>query len=153
MPHGQREARQSERIRMAASAAQTATGSALDAALAQIGAAFDETAAVFDLKLRVERVLCRGPQHPAVRARFAGRAALLAGLSLDAATARVERWWRDERKAFQIASALGYGNRLSLEVLRELRLILRLMRYRRMDTEFGAIVAAEYDGAMPLAAE
>ena len=121
MPHRQREARESERIRMAAKAARAATGSALDAALAQIGAAFDETAAISDLKLRVERTLCRGPQHPAVRARFGARAELLAGLSLDAATARAERWWRDERKAFQIASALGYGNRLSLDVLRELR--------------------------------
>ncbi|MFZ3337042.1 MAG: hypothetical protein WA199_13985 [Xanthobacteraceae bacterium] len=35
MPHRQREARESERIRMAASAARAATGSALDAALAQ----------------------------------------------------------------------------------------------------------------------
>ena len=153
MPHRQREARESERIRMAAKAAGAATGSALDAALAQIGAAFDETAAISDLKLRVERTLCRGPQHLAVRARFAGRAERLAGLSLDAATARAERWWRDERKAFQIASALGYGNRLSLEVLRELRLILRLMRYRHMAIEFGAIVAAVCGETMPLAAE
>ncbi len=74
MPHRQREAREFERIRMAASAARAATGSALDAALAQIGAAFDETAAISDLKLRVERTLCRGPQHPAVRARFGARA-------------------------------------------------------------------------------
>jgi hypothetical protein len=150
MPDGQRAARESERIRMAARAA---TGSALDAALARIGAAFDESAAIFDFKLRVERVLCRGPQHPAVRARFGARAAMLSGLSLDAATARVERWWRDERKAFQLASALGYGNRPSLEGLRELRLILRLLRYRRMDAEFGAIAAAACGEAMPLAAE
>ena len=153
MSDGRREARESERIRMAVRAAQAATGSALDAALAQIGAAFDEAAAIFDLKLRVERVLCRGPQHPAVRARFSARAAMLAGSSLGAAAARTERWWRDERKAFQIASALGYGNRLSLEALRELRLILRLMRYRRMHAEFGAIVAAVCGEAMAEAAE
>ena len=58
---------------------------------------------------------------------------------------RVERWWRDERKAFQIASALGHGNRLSLEVLRELRLILRLLRYKGMAAEFGATVGAMCD--------
>ena len=154
MPHRQREAREFERIRMAASAARAATGSALDAALAQIGAAFDETAAISDLKLRVERTLCRGPQHPAVRARFGARAALLVGLSLDAATARAERWWRDERKAFQIASALGYGNRLSLDVLRELRVILRLLRFKRMAAEFSAIVVAVCDRvAAAMAAE
>jgi len=152
MPRGRREQRESERIRMAASAARTATGSALDAALAQIGAAFDASAAIFDLKLRVERALCRGPQHPAVRARFAGRAALLAGLSLNAATARAERWWRDERKAFQIASALGYGNRLSLEVLCELRLILRLMRYRRMYADFSVTVGVICGDEIALAA-
>ena len=48
----------------------------------------------------------------------------------------VERWWRDEHRAFQIASALGCGSRLSLEVLRELRLIFRLMRFKRMEAEF-----------------
>lgn len=153
MSHGRREARESERIRAAASAAQAAAGSALDAALAEIGAAFDESAAVFDLKLRVERVLCHGPQHPAVRARFRARAECLHGSSLDAATARVERWWRDERKAFQIASALGYGNRLPLDVLRELRLILRLMRFKRMQVEFNAIVAAACDESIAMAAE
>jgi hypothetical protein len=154
MSDGRRDARESERIGAAARAAETPAGAALDAALAQIGAAFDDSAAIFDLKMRVERSLCRGPQHPAVRARFAARAAMLSGLSLDAATARVERRWRDERKAFQIASALGYGNRLSLDVLRELRLILRLLRYRRLHAAFGAIVAAVCgDEAMAEAAE
>ena len=61
---------------------------------------------------------------------------MLSGRSLDAAIILVERWWRDERKAFQIASALGYGKRLSLEILRELRLILRLMRFKRMEAEY-----------------
>jgi hypothetical protein len=153
MPDRRREAHESERIRMAASAARSATGSAFDAALAQIGAAFDETAAILDFKLRVERMLCRGPQHAAVCARFGARAAMLSGLSLDAATARVERWWRDEHKAFQIASALGHGNRLSLEVLRELRLIVRLLRFKRMRAEFGAIAAAVCGEAMAEAAE
>ena len=66
---------------------------------------------------------------------------------------RAERWWRDERKAFQIASALGYGNRLSLDVLRELRLILRLMRFKKMQAEFGAIIGAVSDETSALAAE
>lgn len=150
MSDGRREA---QRIRAVAQAARAAGGSALDAALAQIGAAFDETAAVFDLKLRVERALCRGPRHPAVRARYGARAAMLSGLSLDAAAARAERWWRAERKAFQIANALGYGNRLSLETLRELRLILRWMRVKRLHTQFGAIATAVWDEAIAEAAE
>ena len=148
-----RATRESQRIRAAANAARAATGSALDAALAEIGAAFDEAAALFDFKLKVERILCRGPQHPAVLARFGARADMLAGLPLDAAIARVERWWRDERKAFQVASALGYGNRLSLEALRELRLILRLLRFKRMEVEFRVAVAAVSGDTIALAAE
>ncbi len=134
-------------------AARAMDGSAMDAALAQIGAAFGAAAAVNDFKLRVERFIRLGPQHAAVRARFGARAALFSGRSLDAAIAVTERCWREERKAFQLASALGYGNRLSLEVLRELRLILRLMRFRGMHAEFGAIVAMLCDETILLAAE
>ena len=78
---------------------------------------------------------------------------MLAGRSLDASVLAVERWWRDEQKAFAIASALGGGTRLSLDVLRELRLILRLMRFRRMEAEFHAVVAALCEPATAIAAE
>jgi hypothetical protein len=152
MPHRPREERQLERIRAAANAARAAAGSAMDAALAQIGTAFDEAAAINAFKLRVERWLRLAPNDAAVRARFAARAAMLSGRGLDAAIALVERSWRDERKALQIASALGYGNRLSLEVLGELRLILRFMRFTGMQTEFGALVAAVCDDEMVLLA-
>ena len=47
---------------------------------------------IFDFKLRVERVLCRGPSHPAARARFGVRAAMLAGLPLGVAATRAERF-------------------------------------------------------------
>jgi len=153
MTHGRREERESERIRAAAIAAQTAAGSAMAAALAQIGAGFDETAASNRFKIRVERYIRLGPGHVAMRARYGARADLLCGLSLDAAITTVERWRRAERKAFQVASALGRGNRLSLNILSELRLMLRLMRYKHMAAEFGAIVAALCDDAIKLAAE
>jgi hypothetical protein len=137
-----RHERERQRVRRAALARGSAGASAMARALAQIEAAFDEAAAINDFKIRVERFIRLGPQHPAVRARFAARAAMLRGRDLDAATALVERWWRDERKAFQIASAFGCATRLSLEVLRELRLILRLMRCQEMATQYKAIVAA-----------
>jgi hypothetical protein len=127
--------------------------SAMAAALAQIEVAFGHAAAIHSFKLRVDRSLRLGPQHGAVRARFGARAALLSSASLDTAIVIAERWWRDERKAFQIASALGYGTRLSLEILRELRLVLRLMRFKRMHAEFGAIVAALRSEAIAAAAE
>ena len=153
MPYRPRDARDVERIRIETALARRRTGSALDAALAEIGAAFDHAAAVNEFKLRVERWLTLGPQHGAVRARFGARAARLSGGSLGTAVVTAERWWRDERKAFQLASALGYGNRHSLEVLHEVRLILRLMRAKRMDDEYCEIIAALRDSEMPMAAE
>jgi hypothetical protein len=148
-----RQQRDRARLRRVASAIWAARGSALDAALTEIGAAFGEAAAVNDFKIRVERFLRLGAEHPAVRARFGARAALLHGRNLEAATVTVERRWRDERKAFQVASALGCATRLPLDVLSELRLILRLMRFKRMEGEFHAIVAALSEPATAIAAE
>lgn len=142
-----------ERARRAGAAARARGLTAMDAALAQVQAAFDDAAIVNAFKLRVEHWLRLGPHHPAVRARFSARGALLKGRSLDAAIVLVERWWRDERKAFQIASALGHGSGLSLQVLRELRLILRLMRRKRMQAQFDLILAALRDEAIAMAAE
>lgn len=149
MPYRPREWRDQNRARRAAAASR----SALDAALAEIGAAFGEAAKINAFKLRVERQLRLGPLHPAVRARFGGRAAVLRGRNLGAAIVLVERCWRDERRAFLIASALGRGVRLPIDVLAELRLILRLMRFKRMHAEFPAIVAALCDEPTALAAE
>jgi hypothetical protein len=137
-----REERERRRVDRAVSATRGERASAMAVALAHIGAAFDEAAVVNGFKLRVERLIALGPDHAAVRARYGARAAMLANLSLDEATARVERWWRDERKAFQIASVFGRGTRLSLEVLNELRLILRWMRRKRMHGEYETIRAA-----------
>jgi hypothetical protein len=153
MPQSPRRHRDRDRSRRVAAAVRAAGGSAMDAALAEIGAAFGEAAVVNGLKLRVERYLRLGPSHPACRARFGARAALLGGRSLDAATATVERWWRDERKAFQIASALGGATRLPLDVLSELRVILRLMRFKRMAAEYAQAVAALGGRPTAMAAE
>ena len=142
MTHRPRAERDVERARAAAIAAGAANGLAMDRALAQISAAFGEAAAVNDFKLRIERLFRLGPRHPAVRARFGSRAARSHSADLHLAIGLVERCWRNERKAFQIASAFGYGSRLSLDVLREARLALRLMRFKRMEREFSAIAAA-----------
>ena len=131
-----REDRERRRVHRAAEAARGGGATAMAVALAHIGAAFDEAAVVHGFKLRIERFMAFPPDHAAVRARFGARAALLAGCDLDTAIGRVERWRRDERKAFQIASVFGCGTRLSLDVLSELRLILRLMRRKQMHAEF-----------------
>jgi len=114
---------------------------------------FDQASVINAFKPKVERFFRLGPHSAAGRARFGARAQLLQGRSLDGAVALVERWWRDERKAFQIASALGRRNRLSPEVLAELRLILRIMRFKRMHAEFAYIVAEICDAPMAEAAE
>ncbi len=154
-PNGppRREKRDIERIRRASAIVPADQRSAMAVALAQIGAAFDAAAVVNAFKIRVEQLIRLGPQHPAVRARFAARAALLAGRNLDAAIVIAERWWRDERKAFQIASVFGCAPRLSLEVLRELRLILRWMRLKRMGAQYGAILEALREAPPARAAE
>ena len=153
MPYRPRQTRDRERASNAAAQVRANGGSAMDAALAQIGAAFDEAAALNTFKRDVERSIRLGPRHPAVRARYGARAAMLADASLDAAIAATERCWRVERKAFQIASVLGRGNRLSLTVLRELRLLLRLMRRKRMHAQFYSIVDALCDTERAMAAE
>jgi hypothetical protein len=153
MPYRPRQERDRQRMFAAMRVAQAGNHSAMDRALMHIGVAFDEAAAVNGFKMRVERFVQLGPQHAATRARFGTRAAMLGGRDLDASLVAAERWWRDERKAFQIASALGFGNRLSLEVLRESRLILRLLRFRRMHAELDAAVAALRDETMTEAAE
>jgi hypothetical protein len=125
-----REGRDIERIRRASVAARTGSNPAMAVALAQIGAAFDEAAIINGFKLKIERLMRLGPDHPAVRARFRARAAMLYGRNLDASIFLVEQWWRDERRAFAIASAFGHGSRLSLEILGKIRLVLRLMRIK-----------------------
>jgi hypothetical protein len=153
MPYRRRQGRDRERARRAAAVVQAKGQSALDVALTEIGAAFDQAAVINDFKIRAERLMRRGPRHPALRARFGARARRLHGRDLDTAIATVERWWRDERKAFQIASALGGGSQLSLEVLRDMRLVLRLMRFRRMEAEYFEALAALCNPPTAMAAE
>jgi hypothetical protein len=64
------------------------------------------------------------------------RAALLRTCDLDAAIVTIERWRRDEQRAFAIASAFGRGSGLSLQVLDELRLLLRWLRFKRLHAAY-----------------
>lgn len=80
------------------------------------------------LKRQCRQAMRLGTGHPAVIARFGARVDLLGARDIATAVIVVERWYRDERKAFQVASATGGGIRLPVIVLEELRLILRWMR-------------------------
>ena len=61
MPYRRREERDRERARRAAAAARTKGQPALDIALTEIGAAFDQSAVINSFKIRVERLIRRGP--------------------------------------------------------------------------------------------
>ena len=56
-------------------------------------------------------------------------------------------------RRFRSRARLGCATRLSLEVLGELRLILRLMRWKKMHGEFREIVAALCGAPIAAAAE
>jgi hypothetical protein len=155
LPGAYRPRRERDRVRArsAAEAARSGGEPAMAAAMAQIGAAFDEAAIINGFKIRVERLIQLGPDHPAVHARFKARAAMLRGRSLDAAIVTFERWQRDEQRAFAIASAFGRGSRLSLDVLSELRLLLRWTRFKRLHAEYAAALTPLCDAPMVIAAE
>ena len=114
---------------------------AFAATLAAIDRQFGEAAIYRSFKARVRFALRHGAGHPAVRARYAGRGLGMRGFTLDRAILYVERWYRDERKAFQVASAYGRGTRLSVVILEELRLLLRWLRLKNKHSRFREIVA------------
>ena len=108
---------------------------AMDRACAAIDREFSHSSDVVRFKRRIRTIL-REPDHPAVAARSGARAHWLRRCPLATAVTCVDQEWRIERQAFQVASAFGRGSRLSVEVLAELRFILRWLRFRRMDAEF-----------------
>lgn len=113
---------------------------AMRVALARIGAEFDESAKIARFKARVANFIRLGAGHPTVRARYGRRVALLRGQSIDAACQLVDRWLREERRTFEIARVFGRGHPLALEVLTELRLLLRLCRRSEYSKYFSGIV-------------
>ena len=103
---------------------------AMDRALAEIDRAFGFPAVSF--KQRVRRFIRRDAGHPANRARYRARALQLRRCPIERALVMVDAWYARERQAFELATALGGGSRLSTEILREMRLIIRFMRAKRL---------------------
>jgi len=131
-----RKHRDINRGRIASLKAKAKGGSALQASLAEIGASFDQAALTNGLKLRVEDMIERGPCDDTVRARYGRRASMVVGYTLDQAIAKATQMLQDERERFEAASILGRPVRAPLELLRELRLILRMVRLDRHRTGF-----------------
>ena len=132
--------RDMQRGRRAQQTALAAGASAMDAAIAAVRTTFDRQHEINALKLTVEWAINRGTGDPLVRARYRNRALDLHLCNLDKSIIRIERWYREERKAQQTAMAVGGGSRLSLEVLAELRLLLRMIRRSSFRAHYPAIV-------------
>jgi len=127
-------------------AASKAPGKAIDRAIAHIESTFNEAAVVNKFKLRVERAIRLGTGHPEVQARYRRWCQRLEGASLPVAIIRIDQWHRKERMAFQIASAFGRGSRLDIEVLAEIRLMLRLIRRSEHARNFKGLLAFVANG-------
>ena len=134
-----RSSRDMARGRRAADAVIARGGSALDAATAHIRATFSQAAVINRSKLNVERVLRRPMGNNASVARYGRLVALLQNLTLDSAIARLDELYRQERRTQGAARALGCGSN-ALEVLGELRLMLRLARVKITDRQFRQMV-------------
>lgn len=133
-------------------------GTAMEAALAGIAAAFDGTGQHNRMKQRASHLLALGPEHPEVKARFRNRARRVAELRLDlhAAIAMAADQLKEERRLFHFCHALTLNRpRLPMMVLSEAHLLLRFMRRKGMAKQFPEILETlcEPVPRMALAAE
>jgi hypothetical protein len=158
--------RHEARVRRAGAKVRQNGGSAADAAVAAIGAGFDRTAEIADLKIQCLHAIRHGAGSAYVRARYGARLRLIRErldgwrranqfaaqhflfapesspeISLTIAIRMVEHWYSEERRALRIGAVLGYGNAHSLKVLEELRLLLRLLRRSEYHGHFSGLVA------------
>lgn len=115
---------------------------AIDVALTAAGAVADHSAGIALFKQRVLNAIRLGAGHPTVRARYGRRAAQLRHYSLNAAIYLTDKWLREEKRKFSLGSAIyGGGNRLSVEVLKEMCLLLRLLRRSKYHSYLPGIIA------------
>jgi hypothetical protein len=116
---------------------------ALQRALDRIEREFSASAEIADFKHRVRSIIHDGTGNPALRARYSIRLQELLGYSIDAACFTVDRWYRDhlaELKRWREVPYAPQPPRITYEILRELRLILRLIRRSKFRGEFQVIL-------------
>ena len=135
-----------------------AGGTAMEAALASIDAAFNRAAIHNRFKQRVGYLLSCGPEHPEVKARFRDRARRMAEMRfrLDEAIAMTAAALKEERRLFHFCRALTLNRpRLPMMVLSEAHLLLRFMRRKGMAKQFPEIMETLLEPVprMALAAE
>jgi hypothetical protein len=101
-----------------------------DALLRDVAALGGPAAETNRFKQRCRRMIRYGAGHPAVFARYWARAKALRGCTAAEAVAIVEVWYGTEKRRWR-----SNDHRLSLMVLSELRLLVRLMRAKRLDLQ------------------
>jgi hypothetical protein len=106
---------------------QAGNSPAMQAALDEIERQFGVSAEIKSFKDRCRRFIERGARHPAATARYGARARLMVGWNTADAAAWLACRYATEQRRWRAHDA-----RLSLMVLRELRLIARFMRARRI---------------------
>jgi hypothetical protein len=109
-------------------------GNAMDAACASIEAGFDEACLVNSLKLSVLRAIKLGTGHPLIRAEYGEYARRIRETcsTIDDAIILTELQYREV--------ALRKDNRRSLQKLKEIRLLLRLLRRSNFRNNFTGVL-------------
>jgi hypothetical protein len=100
---------------------------AMDRAEAAIARAFSAAAEIDRFKRRCRQMIRWGASHPAVCGRYWVRARLLRQQDTAGAADIITAWYATEKTRWRRLDA-----RLSIAVLRELRLIIRFMRARKL---------------------
>jgi hypothetical protein len=137
-----------QRGRRAAARVRAAGGSAVAAAYAHIEATFSPAMHHAAFKDRVAALMMGGAAHPQAWTRYRRLVERYPAANLDTAIALVERMHRAEVEA-RAASVRSWGQssrpRLTLMVLEEVRLILRMLR-RYAPARFPGLLAAVQAG-------
>ena len=110
-------------------------GTALDAMYASMHAGFDRSCEINSLKLSILHAIKLGTGHPLIRARYGERARMLKELPIDTAIWVVDKWYWIERGK----------SALSLNVLREMRVMLRMLRRSSLRDHLPAILSLVCD--------
>ena len=133
-----------QRGRRAAARVRAAGGSAVAAAYAHIEATFSPAMHHAAFKDRVAALMMAGPAHPEAWTRYRRLVERYPAANIDTAIVLVERMRRSEIEA-RAASVRSWGQssrpRLTLMILDEVRLILRMLR-RYAPARFSGLMAA-----------
>lgn len=92
-------------------------------------------------KAHIRLAIKLGTGHLWVRARYGARAACLKGQTIDDAIRLTEHWLLEELRTFEILRVFGGGVALSIQVLTEVNLILRLLRRSKFRNHLPGVIS------------